>query len=38
VEQFARRGAAAVLLAWAVTVAKVGGGLLAFALVSRWGG
>jgi hypothetical protein len=38
VEEFARRGgAAAVLLAWAVTVAKVGGGLLAFALVSRWG-
>ena len=25
------------LLAWAVTAAKVAGGLLAFALVSRWG-
>ncbi len=38
VEEFARRGgAAAVLLAWAVTAAKVAGGLLAFALVSRWG-
>ncbi len=38
VEQFARRGgAAAVVLAWAVTVAKVVGGLLAFALVRPWG-
>jgi hypothetical protein len=38
VEQFARRGGAApVLAAWAVTVAKTAGGLLAFALVRPWG-
>jgi hypothetical protein len=38
VEQFARRGGAApVLVAWAVTVAKAAGGLLAFALVRPWG-
>jgi Protein of unknown function (DUF3995) len=37
-EQFARRGGAApVLLAVAVTLAKVAGGLLAFALVRPWG-
>lgn len=38
VEQFAHQGgAAAVLLAWAVTAAKVAGGLLALALVRPWG-
>lgn len=38
VQQFARSGGAApVLVAWAVTVAKAAGGLLAFALVRPWG-
>ena len=37
-EQFARRGGALpVLIALAVTLAKVAGGLLALALVHRWG-